>query len=303
MRCIGWSERGQSVPTRSEDPARRGPSVPRSVRRSALFHAVAIGATALFILPLYWMFAGSLRQPGLPPPRAVEWLPDPLTYGNFAAIFEFLPFDRYVFNSMLVTAIAVPITLVTASWAGFAMAQLPLPERRRLVLVSIGLLMVPITALWLTRYLLFTWVGIVDTYAALIAPALMGSSPLFVLLFYWTFRRVSSELFEASRIDGATPLHTWASVAMPLARPTIVAVAVLGFLLYWSDFISPLLYLKSQELYTLPVGLRQLQQLDRSNWPLLMAGCVLMTSPTVVMFAIAQRFFLKPERLLGTHVR
>lgn len=280
-----------------------GRAGPRSRPRRIGFHVAALATTALFLFPLYWMVAGSLRQAGLPPPRAIEWLPAPITIGNYGAIFDLLPFDRYTLNSLLVVAIAVPVTLVAASLGGFAMAQLPDRQRRGLVLLSIGLLLVPITALWLTRYVLFTWVGIVDSYVALIAPALMGSSPLFVLLFYWTFRRVPAELFEAARSDGAGPVRTWATVAMPLSRPTIFAVAVLAFTFYWNDFISPLLYLKSQELYTLPLGLRQLQQLDRSNWPLLLAGCVLMTAPTLVMFGLAQRSLLRPDRLFGGRPR
>ena len=166
----------------------------------------------------------------------------------------------------------------------------------RLVVLSVALLLVPVTALWLTRFLLFRWVGLVDTLLALVVPALMGSSPLFVLLFYWTFRRIPFELYELARLEGAGPLTVWRRVGLPLARPTVVAVAILTFLLYWSDFINPLLYLRSPELYTLPLGLRQLQQLDRSDWPLLMAGSVILVVPVVVFFLVVQRRFLGEER-------
>jgi multiple sugar transport system permease protein len=271
----------------------------RSSVRLAVRHLLPLVAALVFLLPLYWMFAGSLRQPALPPPRGIEWVPNPVSPENYARIFELIPLARYALNSLIVALIAVPITLVVASWAGFAMTQLSIVDRRRMVLLSIGLLLVPITSLWLTRYVLFTWVGIVDSYLALIAPALMGSSPLFVLLFYWTFRRTTVDIFDQARLDGAGSLRIWWSIAMPLAGPTIVAVSVLAFLAYWSDFISPLLYLKSEDLYTLPVGLRLLQQLDRTNWPLLMAGCVLMTVPTILMFAAVQRYFLRDGRFSG----
>jgi multiple sugar transport system permease protein len=125
----------------------------------------------------------------------------------------------------------------------------------------------------------------------------MGTSPLFVLLFFWTFRRVPSEVFETARLDGAGAFTVWWRIGLPLAVPTIIAVAVLTFLFYWSDFISPLLYLKSQDLYTLPIGVRQLQQLDRSDWPLLMAASVLLAAPAVAVFVIAQRFFPRENPL------
>jgi multiple sugar transport system permease protein len=267
------------------------------------YHSTAILVVALFIVPLVWMISASLRQPGLPPPRGVEWIPDPVSWGNYGRIFDLLPFGRYILNSVIVSLIAVPLTLVTASWAGFGMSQLGARARTRLLILSVGLLMVPVTALWLTRFMLIKESGLVDSYAALIAPALMGSSPLFILLFYWTFRSMPAELFESARLDGASALSVWRHIAFPLARATVVAVGVLAFLLYWNDFISPLLYLKSQETYTLPMGVQQLQQLDRTNWPLLMAACVLMTVPALLVFFIVQRFFLHESRLSGIYGR
>ncbi|HZY40426.1 MAG TPA: carbohydrate ABC transporter permease [Anaerolineae bacterium] len=253
---------------------------------------LSIGVAVIFVLPLIWLITASLRQPGLPAPRSIEWLPNPIVPGNYARIFELLPLGRYTLNSLIVVALAVPITIVTASWAAFAIAQLTGRGQRRLVVLSIGLLMIPLTALWLPRYVLFAWLGWINSYAALIAPAFMGTSPLFVLLFYWAFRRVPRELFESARLDGASALGVWWRVALPLAAPTMAAVGLLTFLTYWSDFVSPLLYLKSQSLYTLPVGLRQLQQLDRSNWPLLMAGAMLVTAPAVLAFLAVQHYFL-----------
>jgi multiple sugar transport system permease protein len=134
----------------------------------------------------------------------------------------------------------------------------------------------------------------------LIAPAAMGASPLFVLLFYRTFRRMPHELWEQARIDGAGVLRTWATIAMPLAGPTSIAVGALAFSFYWSDFISPLLYLKRERLYTLPVGLRVLQQLDATNWPLLMAAAVVMSTPILAFFLLAQRRFRPTGRREGS---
>lgn len=269
--------------------------------RTVGFHTVSILISALFVLPLIWMFAASLRQPGLPPPRTMEWLPDPLMWSNYMRVFQTLPIGRYILNSLLVAGTAVPITLVTASLAGFAMAQLNRRGQDRLIILSVILLIIPTTAVWLARFILFRGLGLFNTHAALIAPSLMGSSPLFVLLFFWSFRRIPPELYEAARIDGASLLNIWWRVALPLSSATIVVVSILTFLLYWGDFVTPLFYLKSQTLYTLPVGLRQLQELDRTNWPLLLTGSVIMTLPAVLLFAIVQRFFLQENRLSGIY--
>jgi multiple sugar transport system permease protein len=253
----------------------------------------------LFLFPLLWMVTGSLRQPGLPPPRGIDWIPSPVSWHNYPRLFQEMPLARYTVNSLLVATLAVPLTLATASWAGFALAQISRRARRRLVLLALLLLLVPITALWLARTSLFNWLGLVDTYAALLAPAVMGTSPLFTLLFYGAFQRQPAELYESARLEGAGAFTVWWRVGLPLARATVVAVAVLTLLIYWSDFINPLLYLKSPELYTLPVGIQQLQQHDRANWPLLMAGAVVMTAPAVLLFILVQRYFLGEDGVAG----
>ncbi len=261
--------------------------------RSIMWHAVALAVLLVFVLPFVWAASASLRQPGLPPPRTIEWIPNPVTWGNYRRIFELLPMARYVLNSLIVTALAVPVTLVVASWAGLAMAQLEDPTRRRLIILSVLLLMVPVTAIWLTRFLIFRYLGLLNTRGSLIMTAFMGTSPLFVLLFYRAFRRLPTALFDAAHLDGASALTVWWRIALPLARATVVAVAVLTFLVFWGDFIDPLLYLRSQRLYTLAVGLRQLEQLDRTNWPLLLAGTMLMIVPAVLLFLAIQRYLLQ----------
>ncbi len=274
-----------------------GPGARRAVLGAILQHALSIAVAAVFLVPLLWVLVAALRAPGTPPPAGIEWLPEAPSLASFERLTSLLPFERYLVNSLLVVAVTVPVTLLVASWAGFAIAQLDDLQRRRLVVIAVGLLLVPATALWLTRYLVFRQLGILDSLAALMAPAFMGSSPLFVLLFYWAFRRLPAELYESARLDGAGAITVWRRVALPLALPTIVAVALLTFLLYWSDFLAPQMYLRSQELYTLPVGLRQLQTLDRTNWPVLMAGSVVLAIPAVLVFGIVQRWFLRTHIL------
>jgi multiple sugar transport system permease protein len=263
------------------------------------FHLAATVAALAFVLPGVWLVAASLRRPGLPPPRTVEWLPDPIAWSNYALIFELVPLGRYLANSLLIAAVAVPLTVVVASWAAFAMAQLPAAVRYGLLGLAVALRMVPLPALWLPRFLLLSELRLIDTFAALIAPAWMGSSPFFVLIYYWSFRRMSPALIEAARLDGLGPLGIWARVALPLAAPATVAVSVLTFVQYWSDFLSPLLYLKSESRYTLAVGLRVLQQLDATNWPLLLAGVVIMILPVLLLFLLVQRAFWVGERIAG----
>lgn len=270
--------------------------------RHIAFHALAAAAALIFVAPLALALAASL-QPAGQPLRAADVLPAAPAWDNYLRIFAVAPLGRYAANSLIVAALAVPATVVVASMAGFAMAQLPPRERTFLLALAVALRMVPVTALWLTRFVMFTQLRLIDTFWPLLAPVWMGSSPLFVLLFYWSFRRTPLALFESARVDGMGALGIWARVALPLARPATMAVAVLTFVQYWSDFINPLLYLKSEARYTLAVGLRIMQQLDITGGPLLMAASVLMTAPVLLVFLLAQRAFWPDARLGGVYGR
>jgi len=263
------------------------------------YHLTAIFITALFVVPLFWVLANSLRTVGLPPPTAVEWFPQPAAWQNYATLFQIIPLAGYLRSSIWVGLLGATITLLTASLTGFALAQLPNRARRAMVLMAILVMMVPNTGTWLARFVIFKELGLIDSYAALVAPALMGTNASFVLLFYWTFRRVPLELFESARLDGAGAWRCWGALGLPLARPTLVAVAILTFVHYWSDFVDPLLYIKSESRYTLAIGLRILQQLDITNWPLLMAGATVMTVPVLGAYFFVQRYAWTEERLAG----
>lgn len=227
---------------------------------------------AMFVLPLVFVVLAAFRPTGAP--LAGPLWPASPTADNFRRLFAVLPVGRYTLNSLRVVLVAVPLTILTASWAGYAMARLPRPAQRRWVLISFLVLMVPGVALWSSRFILYSRLGIGGSLGVLVIPALMGTSPFFVLMFYRAFRRIPAALYDAARLDGATAWQTWGRVALPIARPTAAAVAVLAFVLYWGDFISPLIYLGDAGRYTLPVGLQLLEQLGRSNYPLLMAGAL-----------------------------
>lgn len=274
----------------------------RSTMQRALWHGCALGAALLFVAPLFWVVTNSLRPVGLPPARTLEWLPQPAAWSNYVEIFQIVPLGRQIANSIFVSTIGAAITLVTASCAGFAIAQSPPRLRRWLVALAVILMMTPSTAVWLPRYVLFASLGLIDSYAALFAPALMGTRPLYVLMFFWAFRRIPHDLFESAHLDGASLWLTWRRIALPMALPTSLAVALLAFSHYWSDFVDPLLYLKSQSRYTLAVGLRMLQQMEMTNWSLLLAAVVVMTAPVVLVYLFFQSF-IRDDSVLGRLVK
>jgi multiple sugar transport system permease protein len=266
------------------------------MRRLSFRPAAQILVAALFLLPLVWMASAALYPAGAALPQSLRLIPADGTLANFGRIWRIVPLARFTANSLLTVAIAVPLTLVSGSWAGLAMARLPRRAQQRWVVISLAVLMVPSIALWSTRFFVFRELGLLDSVWALAAPAIMGASPFYVLMFYRAFRRIPRAIFEAALLDGAGMLQTWLLVAMPMARATTIGVAVLSFVFFWGDFISPLLYLQSERLYTLPVALQLLQQLNPSDWGVLMAAAVWATLVPVLLFMLAQPWLTRSAR-------
>jgi multiple sugar transport system permease protein len=260
--------------------------------------AAAAVACAIFTIPLAIMVLGSLHDPGEPPPVGAELLgiESTLAYGK---AFDVVDLGRQLLNSLTVVAFAVPLTVLCASVTGFAMTRLA-PGARRLALgFTLICLTIPISALWVPRFAIWRTLGVLDTYVPLIAPALVGTSPVLVLLAYWAARRVPADLVDAARLEGLGPLRTWWQIVVPLTRPTLFAVGALAFVAHWSNFIEPLLYLFDPAKSTLPLGLSALRQLGPTDFPVLLAAAVVATVPPVVAFAFAQGRFLNDTREAG----
>lgn len=263
---------------------------------TALRIALGLFIALAMVMPLVWMIATSLRERGSVPPRRLEWIPDPVIWSNYRDVFAALPFATMAANSVIVTSIAVPLSVLCASWGGFALAQLMPRTRRWLVAVALIAALIPTTATWVTRFVLFSHLGLIDTWWPLILPALMGTSPLFVLVYLWSFMGIPRDIFEAARLDGTSAFRTWATIAFPLVRPTTIAIAMLTFTMHWNNFTDPLIYIQSLERQTLPFALSALHQLAPTDWPLLMAAAVMLTVPAVVVFLIGQRAFIHNAR-------
>jgi multiple sugar transport system permease protein len=267
-------------------------SPPIERRRHLLVRAGAIGLLCvLFLLPLAFMVAGSLRLPGLPPARGFQWIPDSVQTDNYRAVFAFAPLWSNMLNSLIVVAGAVPLTVVIASWAGYAIAAADPKTQRRLIVLSLLALIVPVSALWVPRFAMFRWLGLTDSLWAVGSPALMATTPFYVLLFALAYARIPKNLYEAALLENMTPFQIWRRVAFPLGKPVTFAVALLAFIFHWSNFTDALLYLSSLENFTLPLGLRALQTLEPALHPIMLAGSVIATAPAVVAFFVAQRSF------------
>ena len=251
--------------------------------------ALRFAVIVVFLAPLAFMVTGSLRRTGIAPPEGLELVPRGAGLSSYGRISDFVPLGRLTLNSLLVVAVAVPVTVVVASWAGFALAQLPRRTRRGLLAVVIGLLMVPLPMLWVARFVIYLRLGILNTMLPLMAPALAATTPFTVLLAYRSFARVPPELFQMARLEGASALRTWWSVGLPLVRATTTAIAAVAFTFHWGNYLDALLYTQTEDKRTLPLGVAELAELDSGDLPIMLAGAVLLAVPAVLALLLVQR--------------
>lgn len=260
--------------------------------RRAGSRAVVLGVAGAALLPLTFVITGALRPAGLPPPRGFELVPPGPTLDAFRRLPELLPVTEYLRNSVAVVGVAVPVSVLVASLAGFGIRLLPGPLRRAAVAVCLGTLLVPASALWTTRFELYRLTDTLDSFVPLVATALVATSPFNVLLFVWSFSLIPDSQLEAARLEGASAWATWRRLLLPQARPAVLAVTVLSFTAHWGNFMEPLLYVRRQELFTLALGMRVLQVLNPTDFPLLMAAALAFSLPAAAALLLAQRLFL-----------
>jgi multiple sugar transport system permease protein len=266
---------------------------------------VALRALLLvvFLLPVGLAVTGSLRRLGLPPASGLELLPTDPSLSSYRDLSTRVPLGLLVRNSVIVVAVAVPLTVLIASWAGFALAQLGARSRRRLVGATVGLLLIPLPMLWMARFVLYLRLGVLDTLVPLIAPAVAATTPFTVLLAYRAFRRIPTEQWEAARLEGASALRVWWRIGLPQVRATTTAVAAVAFVFHWGNYLDALLYAQYEQVRTLPVGLAELIDLDGPDQPVVFAAAVLLAGPALVGLLLVQRALLSREDHRTVNVR
>jgi multiple sugar transport system permease protein len=274
--------------------------VPYPSRAARLWRALgAVFVVLVFVPPLLLLVSGSFTEPGRPPPPTPQLVPDPLSTAGYEQALAVGGLVRATVMSLAVAAVTVPLSVLVAAWAGFALARVSRRVTAVVAGASLLALMAPATALLLPRFVLFRSLGLTDTLVPLVAPALLGASPLYVLIYYLAFRGLPADLYDTCRLADLTPLQTWWRFALPVVRPVTAGLTALSFILTWSNFLDPLVYVYDRDLFTLPLALRSLSVLDPTNFPVFLAGAVLATIPPVLVFMLAQRWFLHSDDPTG----
>lgn len=254
-----------------------------------------IACSIVMLIPFVWLISTSLKIRGTEFTFPPVWIPRPAVWANYYNAFfnSGLPFPRFLLNTTIITVASMVGTLLSSSLAGFGFARMRFPGRDKLFVLVLSTLMLPEIVTQIPSYLLFRLFGWIDTFLPLIVPAFLGGSAFNIFLFRQFFMSIPYELDEAARIDGAGTRQIYLRVILPLSKPVLSTVAIFTFLGSWNAFLGPLLYLNSLENMTLAVGLRAFQGLRGTEWNLMMAAAAIMMVPVLIVFFVAQRYFVE----------
>jgi ABC-type glycerol-3-phosphate transport system permease component len=284
-----------------EGPATPGaalvaPAPARGGLRRWLIALLLWGVALLFLVPLLWMISTSLK-----PEWQVfngRWLPAPPRWENYREALTILPFGRYVLNTALITALTIVGTLLSSTVIAYAFARLRAPGRDSLFVVLLATMMLPYPVTMVPLYVLFNWLGWINTVWPLVAPAWLGTA-FYIFLLRQFFLTIPRDFEDAARMDGAGLLQILVRIMVPLALPAMATVAIFAFTAAWNDFLAPLIYLQRPELYTVTLGLQFFRSTYTTDWAYLMAVSLVTVLPVILIFFVAQRYFIEGISLQG----
>lgn len=281
-----------------QDEANEVPILRLSGSRLVVRYLLLGIATLLFVLPLYWMIASSLKVEYEVFAQPPVWWPIPPRWQNYIEALTQLPFDRYALNTLIIAIGAVIGHVFSCTLVAYGFARLRAPGKRALFIVLLATLMLPYPVVMIPQYIIFSELEWVNTFKPLIVPTFFGNA-FFIFLLRQFFMQIPIELEDAARIDGANIVQIIWYVLLPIARPAIATVAIFTFQFAWNDFLAPLIFLQDQSHYTLMLGLSFFRSSFEVNWAYLMAASLSVAAPVIVLFFFAQRAFVEGISLGG----
>jgi ABC-type glycerol-3-phosphate transport system permease component len=254
-------------------------------------YVVLIVAALAFILPFYWMIVSSFRPTAQFFQLPIPLLPNPPSLENFETLFARTQFVRGMLNSAFLAIVAVILQVWFCALAGYTFAKLRFKGRQPLFIGILVTMMIPLGVGLIPNFIIMARIGWVDTYRALIVPGIANAFGIFWMRQYCL--SLPDELLDAARVDGAGEFGIFSRIVLPIIRPALASLAIFVFLSSWNDFLQPLVFLRSEDKFTVQLWLSIVErQLNVRQPALVMAGSLLASIPIIALFAALQRHFI-----------
>lgn len=265
--------------------------------RQVVLYALAILTALAFSLPFFWTVSSSLKTAAeirqIPPtfwPQTIRW-------ANYPDVFRLAPFALFIWNTVIVTSLAMIGQIISAAAVAFGFTRFRFPGREMLFFLVLSTMMLPWQVTIVPQFLLFRYLNWLNTFMPLIVPSFFGGGAFFIFLLRQFFMTIPRDLDEAAKLDGASSVRIFWSIILPLSGPAIATVAIFSFLQHWNEFIGPLIFLNTEDKYTLSIGLRYFIanpfESDEPREAILMAASLIVAAPSLILFFLAQKYFVR----------
>lgn len=263
-------------------------------------HSILIFASLLSIFPFIWLISTSLKGNAenifAYPPNII---PHNFTFENYGGVWKRVNFIAYFVNSMIVAGATVFLNLLLSALAAYPLARMQFAGKKIAFFAVLATIMVPFQAIMLPVYLITLKLNLVDSvnnfmgYIGLVMPFAVSAFGIFLMR--QAFLTIPKEMEEAAIVDGCNVFQVFFKVLLPMVKPSLAVLAIFTFIGSWGEFLWPSIVLTKESMYTLPVGVNNLQGMFSSNWRFIAAGSILATIPIVIFFLAMQKYFISGE--------
>jgi multiple sugar transport system permease protein len=266
---------------------------------AGLIYLTLVGVAVVLLVPFAWTISTALKTPQQALRVPPEWIPSPVVWENFVTAWTAKPFAVFYRNSLIVAGLNIIGQIVSCSLVAYGFSRLRFPGRDALFLIVLGTLMIPFQILIIPRFVLFKYLGWLDSLLPLIVPKLFaGAFNVFLLRQY--FMTIPFELDDAAKIDGCNHFDIFWRIILPLSKPALGAVMVFEFLESWDDFLGPLVYINKESNYTVALGLNAFRNDYFMEWNIFLAAAAVAMAVPLVIFFLAQKYFIQGVALSGS---
>jgi multiple sugar transport system permease protein len=262
-------------------------------------YSFLIVLSVIMLLPLLWMVSASLKLDKDVFRFPIEWIPAVPVWSNFSKIWTEIPFLTFFLNTTKLTVIITLLQLFTSSFAGYAFAKLQFRGKNVLFLIYIASIAIPWQTYMIPQFIMMRNMHLVDTHLSLIL--LQAFTAFGVFLMRQFFISIPEDILDAARIDGLSEFGIYFRIMLPLSKPALATLTITTVVFVWNDFMGPLIYLNSESLKTIQLGLRMFIQQYSSDYALIMAASLVSLIPVIILFLAFQRFFV--EGIASTGVK
>lgn len=258
---------------------------------AAILYVVLAVLLLVVLMPFIWMLSSSLKHDNDVLTVPIQWIPKTFVWTNYSDIWKLVPMAGYLMNSAILAIVITFLQVLTGSFAAYGFSKIRFPGRDGLFLAYIATIAVPWQAYMIPQFILMEKAGLTNSFTALILLQAFGAFGVFLMRQY--YMTIPDELCEAARIDGLSDYRIWWRIILPLSKPALASLALLTFVNTWNDYMGPFIYLSSNRLWTIQIGLRSFVGQYSSQDALIMTGSIISIIPILVIFLVGQRYFIQ----------